>query len=121
MRKLGSVDKLKDALGHYEDLEEQGKLLKLPCAVGDTVQDNDFGQPRSYTVTGFSFGKIDDVEEIDIDGLQVYYRNRDGSIRCSCAASEIGESVFLAREEAEEALKRAVKNQKERAYDRPNI
>lgn len=21
----------------YEDLEEQGKLLKLPCAVGDTV------------------------------------------------------------------------------------
>ena len=25
--------KLKD----YEDLEEQGKLLKLPCAVGDTV------------------------------------------------------------------------------------
>lgn len=24
-------------LKHYEDLEEQGKLLKLPCAVGDTV------------------------------------------------------------------------------------
>ena len=26
-------NKLKD----YEDLEEQGKLLKLPCALGDTV------------------------------------------------------------------------------------
>ena len=24
-------------LAEYEDLEEQGKLLKLPCAVGDTV------------------------------------------------------------------------------------
>ena len=24
-------------LGRLEDLEEQGKLLKLPCAVGDTV------------------------------------------------------------------------------------
>ncbi len=26
-----------DKLAEYEDLEEQGKLLKLPCAVGDTV------------------------------------------------------------------------------------
>lgn len=24
-------------LAEYEDLEQQGKLLKLPCAVGDTV------------------------------------------------------------------------------------
>lgn len=24
-------------LAHYEDLEEQGKLIELPCAVGDTV------------------------------------------------------------------------------------
>lgn len=26
-----------DKLGKLEDLEEKGKLLKLPCAVGDTV------------------------------------------------------------------------------------
>lgn len=26
-----------EKLGAYEDLEEQGKLIKLPCAVGDTV------------------------------------------------------------------------------------
>lgn len=24
-------------LQHYEDLEEQGRLIELPCAVGDTV------------------------------------------------------------------------------------
>lgn len=24
-------------LAHYEDLEEQGRLIELPCAVGDTV------------------------------------------------------------------------------------
>ena len=28
---------LRERLKKYEDLEEQGKLLKLPCAVGDTV------------------------------------------------------------------------------------
>lgn len=26
-----------ERLGKYEDLEEQGRLLKLPCKVGDTV------------------------------------------------------------------------------------
>lgn len=24
-------------LAHYEDMEEQGRLIELPCAVGDTV------------------------------------------------------------------------------------
>ena len=26
-----------DKLAHYEDLEEQGRLIELPCKVGDTV------------------------------------------------------------------------------------
>ena len=37
---LQAYFKLKD----YEDLEEQGLLLKLPCKVGDTVWDNDYGK-----------------------------------------------------------------------------
>ena len=89
----------------WERLEEHGKLLKLPCAVGDTVWDNDFGKLCGYTVTGFSIGKIDDDEENDIDGLKMYYQNWNGSICCSCAVSEIGKTVFLTREEAEAALK----------------
>lgn len=88
----------------WKEAEKQGKLLKLPVAVGDKVWDNDFGKPCSYTVTGFSIGKIDD-EENDIDELEIYYRNWNGSICCSCAISEIGKSVFLTREAAEAALK----------------
>ena len=30
-------EKICDKLAEYEDLEEQGLLLKLPCKVGDTV------------------------------------------------------------------------------------
>ena len=33
----GFQDKVCDKLGEYEDLEEQGLLLRLPCNVGDTV------------------------------------------------------------------------------------
>lgn len=86
-------------------MHKQGRLLELPCAVGDKVWDNDFGKPCGYTVTGFAIGNIDDDEENDIDGLKMYYQNWNGSIRCSCAVSEIGKTVFLTREGAESALK----------------
>lgn len=32
-----NYNKILTKLGEYEDLEEQGRLIKLPCKVGDTV------------------------------------------------------------------------------------
>lgn len=32
-----NFEKLVNKLGEYEDLEEQGLLLRLPCKVGDTI------------------------------------------------------------------------------------
>ena len=100
--------KLAEKLKEYEDLEEQKKLLKLPCAVGDTVWDNDFGKPCSYEVTGFSFGSMNEYcveEEMLLDQVLVHYTNSSGSITGSFAASEIGKNVFFTKEAAEAALK----------------
>ena len=36
-RNFWAMADLRETLKEYEDLEEQGRLLKLPCAVGDTV------------------------------------------------------------------------------------
>ena len=97
-----------DKLAEYEDLEEQNKLLKLPCAVGDIIWDIDFGRPCGYEVTGFSFGSLNDddwEEEKVLDKVVVYYTNSNGSITGTFAVSEIGKSVFLIKEEAEAALK----------------
>ena len=35
-------------LAHYEDLEEQGRLIELPCAVGDIVWTYDIAGGKSY-------------------------------------------------------------------------
>ena len=35
--KLPSYESIYEKLRKYEDVEEQGLLLKLPCKVGDTV------------------------------------------------------------------------------------
>ena len=100
---LQAYFKLKD----YEDLEEQGLLLKLPCKVGDTVWDNDYGKPCPYTVTGFSFGTGEGYidEPVSLKEVVYYYSNYSGSITGSFAVSELGKSVFLTQAEAEKKLK----------------
>ncbi len=70
----------------YEDLEEQGKLLKLPCAVGDTVYvlrlDN-----AAYMMNN------EKAWEIVEDKFEIFHFD------------SIGKTVFPTREEAEAALK----------------
>ena len=102
-----TIDDVIDKLAEYEDLEKQGRLIKLPCKVCDTIWDNDYGKPFAYTITGFSFGTGEDY----IDGtgglkeVVYYYSNYNGSITGSFAVSEIGKTVFLTQEEAEQKLK----------------
>lgn len=95
--------KLKD----IEELEEQGLLLRLPCKVGDVIWDIDYGVPTTYEITGYSFGEADDYidEPIITDDIVCYYSNSNGSITGSFAVSEIGKTVFLTKEEAEQKLK----------------
>ena len=94
-------------LGEYEDLEEQGLLLKLICKIGNVIWDNDYGKPCAYTITGLSFGEADSYidEPVAIDDIVYYYSNSNGSITGSFASNEIGKSVFLSLEDAEQALK----------------
>lgn len=105
------LDAAFEKLTQYEDLEEQGRLLGLPCKIGDTVWDIDYDKPHSYEVTGFSFGKLeedfyDDVEaEKFDDDIIFYFRNSSGGISGYSAVCELGKAMFLTREEAEKALK----------------
>lgn len=94
-------------LADYENLEEQGRLVKLPCKVGDTVWDNDYGRPYAYTITAFSFGECEGYidEPVTTKEVVFYYTNSSGSITGSFAESEIGKSVFLNKSEAEAKLK----------------
>ena len=88
------VEKLKVG-GDYERLEKKGRFIKLPCKVGDTIWDNDFGKPCIYTITGL----ISKKEVI------YYYSNYSGSITGGFVVSENGKTVFLTKSEAEQKLK----------------
>ena len=94
---IEKILKLAKKLKEYEDLEEQGKLLKLPCAVGDTLYCD-----GKYFASHCK-GKIHSFKVSDIvTEIKSYYR---GEVDYCFDFENVGKTVFLTREEAEAALK----------------
>lgn len=82
-----------ERLGKYEDLEEQGRLLKLPCKVGDTVY---YINPDKNTINELV------VYGFDIRPLQRFVYDYMGA---RLNFNQFGKTVFLIESEAEAKLK----------------
>lgn len=77
----------------YQELEEQGLLLKLPCKIGDELWWYDaYGDLRTSEVNSM-------FVEFGIEGIVIE------TLICNIYANDIGKTVFLTKEEAEQALK----------------
>ena len=89
-------------LAEYENLEEQGKLLKLPCAVGDTVYEVQDLRKRiqPYTIIAVHISDCGNLYGWELKDGKGVYSNVNGFSEYA-----IGKQVFLTREEAEAALK----------------
>ena len=98
-------------LAHYEDLEEQGRLIELPRAVGDTV----YLISSQYSKCSKHNERFDEYycqgcEEDDCDSRKEYFihANYNVSLEWIARAMEnnrFGNTVFLTKEEAEAKLK----------------
>ena len=87
-------------ISEWIDAEAAGRIVVLPCKVGD----------RLYEVTGRKTISVYKVRAIRVElfGLFIEWDIVEGFVWQSLAginAEEIGKTVFLTREEAEEALK----------------
>lgn len=85
-------------LANYEDLEEQGLLIKLPCKVGDTVyvklQSGEYAEAEVRDFTHFLTCGFCIVVTSDKFNKQ------------NIPFTEFGKTVFLTKPEAEEALQK---------------
>ena len=79
-------------LAEYEDLEEQGLLLRLPCKVGDTVYRIENGKITQTKITKY---------DIYADG-SIWF---SFSTSLSLPMSKFKTCIFLTKEEAEQKLK----------------
>lgn len=100
---LQMAEKLKE----YENLEEQGKLLKLPCAVGDTVYV--IPSKTNYKLNTLNGRKENNrVYEQVVNRIEIF---GNGYLLATCDGMQsvvdkfYGETWFLTKEEAEAALK----------------
>lgn len=99
-----NFEKVLTKLGHYEDLEEEGRLIKLPCTIGDGLFFiKKLGEKAKIIVerkvTGFSIEKT---------GMWITYGDRrfNGEIyRSNINANDIGDTAFLDKETAIAVLK----------------
>lgn len=96
-------------LCEYEQAEDDGLLVRLPCKVGDTVYSNN-------SIAGWYMRKKDrpykaKVIFIGINGVTNFMNvEYDSGRQLQFKFSDIGETVFLTLEEAERALKEAQEN-----------
>ena len=98
------VPKLYKYLAEYEDLEEQGLLLKLPCKVGDTVYSITRDFISEYNIRNFICYDNGNIF-FDWKCVKGIYLNIKGF-----HIDDIGKTVFLTKEEAEKALERLEKD-----------
>lgn len=93
---LWAMAELRERLKYYEDLEEQGRLLVLPCKVGDTVY-----EIIEETVPNRYF-YINEWKVQDVSTQSIKYADEWESYDY--------ENLHFTREEAEAALERRRKN-----------
>ena len=97
--KLPSYESIYEKLRKYEDVEEQGLLVKLPCKMGDTVYAIGFNnKPIIYeaVVLNILIAEKEIVFNVKVDEF---------GINSQLKQSMFGRTVFLRQEEAEQKLK----------------
>lgn len=93
-----------EKLGKYEDLEERGRLVILPCKVGDKIFFDFAGFGKDidkFTVKDFHLDCFEDGETI----LFCDYESNDKTLSGQIDVTEFGKTVFLTKSEAEQWLK----------------
>lgn len=103
-----STERIIERLAEYEDAEEQGLLLRLPCKIGSILyQPTNNGINEYYTIgLCFDIPRNKFMYEVTYNvGLDWY--------KTTCDFDYINDVVFLTREEAENKLKEAENKLKE--------
>lgn len=93
------MDAVYHKLKEYEDLEERGLLIRLPCKVGDVLWNVENGDIESFVVEEFR------ITTYKINRIKIYFENTSGFGLCLFDGT-LDEGWYKTLEEAEAALER---------------
>lgn len=105
---------------HYKELEEQRRLIELPCATGDDIyfvpskDEYHYNRSRNYRKNKVFHRYVNKIVFIDLKHWYIecfkYDRRENGKILADCL---YGETWFLLREEAQAKLNQMELEEKE--------
>ena len=91
-----------EKLGEFEDLEEQGLLLRLPCNIGATIYEVSYDNRefviKEHIVKEFIY------RAYRFPRIEIYCENENGFLACN-NIGKLDEFLFLTKAEAEQKLK----------------
>ena len=102
----GFIDDVFTKLAEYEQLEEQGLLLRKPCNVGSHIWVNGVlgcGEAEEYKVIRVDYHNTLGTKRNEFYVEALLVSNPEGN-SIGFYDKEIGKSVFLSKQEAEEHL-----------------
>ena len=103
---MKKILKIAEKLKEYEDLEEQGLLLRLPCKVGDTVYYISEGFIEPCTVETIFISDYTDKDGNCSYMAEIHYDREDCPyVSTDIYFTDIGKTVFITQTEAEQKLK----------------
>jgi len=91
-------------LASYEDAEEQGLLLRLPCKVGDTIYNPVFGYYKGGELIKEPYVIEAVVTRFGFVGDELTIIAKNGIELREFYVDSIGKKIFLTKEEAEQKL-----------------
>ena len=97
----GAIDDCLEKLAEYETAEEEGRLVVLPCKVGDALFC--FSRRKIYPFKARCIRIYEERAEIEL-----WYAGDEENLKfwhITIAEQDIGYKLFFTREEAEKALK----------------
>ena len=89
-----------DRLKEMVEADREGRYVVLPCKIGDTVYDIQMGKITEKTIISIPFLLSKSVNHLCLQAIN----NRDAIT--TIETEDLGKTVFLSREEAEDALER---------------
>ena len=95
LERCEEINRLNAKLAEYKKLEEEGVLLRLPCKVGDKVYNL---IPRLKKANNFQENEVTTIK-VYSDSVYIFLKNG-----LAKDTKQIGKTVFLTKEEAEQAL-----------------
>lgn len=104
-RRFRALETIAERLANREQAEEQGLLLRLPCKVGDKVYQISENFIEPCTVESIFLGNYRDRNGNWCNMAEIYYDRYDCPyVSTEIYFTDIGETVFLTKAEAEAKL-----------------